>query len=38
MIEKTFEGGRAILAHWEVPIESLAIIVNMDNGKIIFQE
>ena len=38
VIEKTFEGGRAILAHWEVPIESLAIIINMDNGKIVFQE
>ena len=38
VIEKTFEGGRAILAHWDVPIESLAIILNMDNGKIVFQE
>ena len=38
VIEKTFEGGRSILAHWEVPVESLAIIVNMDNGKIVFQE
>ena len=38
VIEKTFEGGRAILAHWEVPVESLAIILNMDNGKIVFQE
>jgi xanthine phosphoribosyltransferase len=38
VVEKTFEGGRAVLAHWDVPIESLAIIVNMDNGKILFQE
>ena len=38
VVEKTFEGGRAALARWNVPIESLAVIVNMDNGKIVFAE
>ena len=38
VVEKTFEGGRAALARWSVPIESLAVIVNMDNGKIVFAE
>jgi xanthine phosphoribosyltransferase len=36
VIEKSFEGGRAALAGLHVPIESLAIITNMDNGKIEF--
>lgn len=35
VVEKTFEGGRDALAHWNVPIESAAIIVSMDNGQII---
>jgi xanthine phosphoribosyltransferase len=34
VIEKRFEGGRAALAALEVPIESLAVITNMDNGRI----
>jgi xanthine phosphoribosyltransferase len=38
LIEKSFEGGRALLAPLQVPIESLAIIANMDNGQIIFAE
>ncbi|MCS6843082.1 MAG: xanthine phosphoribosyltransferase [Caldilineales bacterium] len=38
VIEKTFEGGRAALARWGVPIEALAVITNMDNGKIVFAE
>jgi xanthine phosphoribosyltransferase len=37
VIEKTFEGGRQALAHWQVPIEALAVITNMDDGKIVFQ-
>ncbi|MCS7011047.1 MAG: xanthine phosphoribosyltransferase [Anaerolineales bacterium] len=37
LIEKTFEGGRAVLAHLGVPIESLAVITSMDNGKIVFE-
>jgi xanthine phosphoribosyltransferase len=38
LIEKTFEGGRDLLAPLGVPIHSLAAIKNMDNGQIIFQE
>lgn len=38
VIEKIFEGGRDALAHWGVPIEALAVISNMDDGKIIFRE
>jgi len=38
LIEKSFEGGRALLAPLQVPIESLAIIANMDAGQIIFAE
>lgn len=36
VIEKTFEDGRALLTRWAVPIESLALILNMDDGKIVF--
>lgn len=36
LIEKSFEGGRNALAHLNVPIESLACISSMDEGKIIF--
>ncbi|MDL1901118.1 xanthine phosphoribosyltransferase [Anaerolineae bacterium CFX9] len=40
VVEKTFEGGRALmLKHgYTVPIESLVTIVNMDDGQIIFAE
>ncbi len=40
VVEKTFEGGRALMqqAGHNVPIESLAVITNMDNGKIVFAE
>ncbi len=38
LIEKSFEGGRALLAPLQVPIESLAILANMDNGQIVFAE
>jgi xanthine phosphoribosyltransferase len=37
LIEKTFEGGRAALQSLGVPIESLAVIVDMSGGKIVFQ-
>ena len=37
VIEKTFEGGRAALSSLQVPIESLAIITDMRDGKIVFQ-
>jgi len=35
VIEKSFEGGRDALAHLEVPIESLAIVTDMSDGKIV---
>ncbi len=37
VIEKTFERGRENARHLNVPIESLAVIVSMDDGKIIFE-
>lgn len=36
LIEKTFEGGRAALEYLDVPIEALAQISNMEDGKIEF--
>jgi xanthine phosphoribosyltransferase len=36
LIEKTFEGGREALKTLNVPIESLACITSMDEGKIVF--
>ena len=38
LIEKSFEGGRALLAPQGVPIESLAIISSMDDGQIVFAD
>lgn len=38
LIEKTFEGGRDALSSLNVPIEALACIKSMDNGKIEFVE
>jgi xanthine phosphoribosyltransferase len=38
VIEKTFEGGRTALSRLQLPIESLAIITDMSDGKIIFAE
>jgi len=35
VVEKTFEGGREALAHWNVPIEAAATIVSMDDGQIV---
>jgi len=35
LIEKTFEGGRDALAYLNVPVESLACVVSMLNGKIV---
>ena len=34
LIEKTFEGGRDVLASLNVPIETLVRITNMDDGRI----
>jgi len=36
LIEKAFEGGRAVLKSLGVPIESLACITAMEDGKIVF--
>ena len=38
VIEKSFEGGRAALLALHVPIESLAIISDMSDGKIVFAD
>ena len=38
VIEKTFEGGRKALKPLGVPVESLAVIVDMREGKIVFQD
>lgn len=35
VIEKTFEGGREVLKPLNIPIESLAIITDMSEGKIV---
>jgi len=35
VVEKSFEGGRDLLADWGVPIVSMATITNMDNGRIV---
>jgi xanthine phosphoribosyltransferase len=38
VIEKRFEGGRARLADLNVPIEALAILVDMGEGRMVFSE
>jgi xanthine phosphoribosyltransferase len=38
LIEKTFEGGRAALAHLNVPVESLARIRSMEGDQILFED
>ncbi|RMG89122.1 MAG: xanthine phosphoribosyltransferase [Chloroflexi bacterium] len=35
VVEKVFEGGRDVLHHWGVPIEAMATIVDMSNGRIV---
>ena len=35
VVEKTFEGGRELLACWEVPIVAVATITDMSEGKIV---
>jgi len=35
LVEKTFEGGRNALSTFNIPIESLAIITDMSDGKIV---
>jgi xanthine phosphoribosyltransferase len=36
LIEKTFDGGRELLKEVGVPIEALAVITDMQEGKIVF--
>jgi xanthine phosphoribosyltransferase len=36
LIEKSFEGGREALSHLNIPVETLACITSMDDGKISF--
>jgi xanthine phosphoribosyltransferase len=38
LIEKSFEGGREVLAPLGIPVESLAVISSMDGGRITFDE
>jgi xanthine phosphoribosyltransferase len=38
LIEKSFEGGRALLEDLGIPIESLVVITDMSDGKIVFAE
>ena len=35
LIEKTFEGGRALLQPLGIPVESLACVTSMEDGKVI---
>ena len=37
VIEKRFEDGREALAHLNVPVEALATITDMSNGRIVFE-
>ncbi len=36
LIEKTFDGGRELLSSVGVPVEALAVIIDMQDGKIVF--
>ena len=38
LIEKTFEGGREALKPLGVPVEALARVSSMDDGKILFAD
>jgi len=38
LIEKTFEGGRALLSDLNIPIKALVPIASLDDGQIIFAE
>ena len=37
VIEKRFEDGREALAHLNVPVEALATITDMSNGRIVVE-
>ncbi|MBI3998694.1 MAG: xanthine phosphoribosyltransferase [Armatimonadetes bacterium] len=38
VIEKTFEGGRAVLQPLDLPVEALAVVTDMTDGKIVFAD
>jgi xanthine phosphoribosyltransferase len=38
LIEKRFEGGRELLSRLEVPIHALAVITDMSEGQIVFED
>jgi xanthine phosphoribosyltransferase len=38
LIEKRFEGGRQLLSRLNVPIHALAVITDMSEGRIVFEE
>lgn len=38
LIEKRFEGGRDLLGQLDVPVEALAVVTDMSDGKIVFEE
>jgi xanthine phosphoribosyltransferase len=38
LIEKRFENGRTLLSDLNVPVEALAIITDMSEGRIVFQD
>lgn len=38
VVEKSFEDGRDLLAHWGVPIYAAATIVEMSNGRIVLSD
>ena len=38
LIEKRFEGGRTLLSSLSVPIEALAVIIDMEAGRIVFED
>ena len=35
VVEKSFEGGREALAHWQVPVTAAATIIDMSGGEIV---
>jgi len=35
VVEKLFEGGRAALEHWGVPVEAMVTILDMSGDKIL---
>lgn len=38
VIEKSFEGGRALLAELEIPVEALATVTDMSGNRIVLQK